>query len=210
MKSFSLLTLFLLVVIAVLAVSQFVMMGQLADARAEVDSVRRKYGHIRVENESKTYVSRITDNEQDNDAYRIRVPAGSRYLLHLTDATFEKSDYPDNPIPTKTISLNGWREGADAVLSYSIYWESNAPRVVVHTETEEMFDYVPPGWVNGAGPTEGSHLTTEPQAEFSTDDAIQLMWWREPSTRRGIMLWLEPHTKWEARRAAQKRSRTKP
>jgi len=122
MKSYSLLTLLLLIVIAALSVSQFVMMRQLADAQAEIDTVRRKYGYIRIENENSTYVSRIADNEQGENAYRIRVPSGSRYLLHLTDATFEKSDYPVDPIPTKTISLNGWQEGADAVLSYSIYW----------------------------------------------------------------------------------------
>jgi hypothetical protein len=91
-----------------------------------------------------------------------------------------------------------------------IYWENNSPRVVVHTETEELFDYVLPDWVAGTGSREARHLTTDPQEEFSTDDTIRFMWWRESSTKRGIMLWLEPHAKWEARRTAQQGDRTKP
>jgi hypothetical protein len=180
------------------------MMRQLADAREEVESIRRKYGYIRVEDEKMTYVSRIAENEETDDAYRIVVPAGSRYLLHLTDTQFEHDGYPPDPIPTKTISLNGWREGADVVLSYSIYWENNAPRVVVHTEADEFFDYVPPNWQSGGGPNEGSHLQTAPQKAFAIDETIQFMWWKDPSTKRGIMLWLEPHSQWEARRNARK------
>lgn len=206
MKSYSLISLLLFTAVAALLVSQFVMMRQLAEANAEIDAVRSKYGYIRVDDSSKTYVSRIADNEQDVDSYRIRVPAGSRYLLHLTDDTFEKSDYLDNPEPTKSISLNNWREGADAILSYHVYWENNAPRVVVHTETEKMFDYVPANWVagTGSGPSsEGAHLITDTQAEFSTDDTIRFMWQRDQTTKRGLMLWLEPHEKWEAKRAAK-------
>ena len=205
MKSYSLFSLLLLVVIAAMVVSQFLMMRQLAEARAEIDSVRSKYGYIRVDDRSKTYVARIADNEEDVDSYRICVPAGSRYLLHITDTTFEDSDYPDDPIPTKSISLNHWREGADAVLSYSIYWENDALRFVVHTETEKMFDYVPADWVagTGGGPSEGSHLITETQAEFSTSETIRFMWHRDPTTKRGLMLWLEPYAKWEAKRAAK-------
>ena len=203
MKSYSLLSLMLLVVVAGLAVSQFVMMHQLADAHAEVELVRSKYGYIRVNDDTKTYVSRIVNNEQEVDAYRICVPADSRYMLHLTDTLFEKGNYPVDPIPTKTISMNHWREGADAVLSYSVYWDSNIPRVVVHTETEEMFDYAPTDWTPGSFPTERAHLETTPQAEFSIDDTIRLMWCHDPTTKRGFMLWLEPHSKWESRRTAE-------
>ena len=203
MKSYSLLSLMLLIVIVGLSVSQFMMMRQLADAQAEVDQVRSKYGYIRVENETKTYISRIASNEQDVDAYRICVPAGSRYMLHLTDTSFEADGYPDDPIPTKTISLNHWREGADAVISYSVHWDNDIPRVVVHTETEKMFDYVPAEWDSGNFPVNGAHLETDPQTEFSIDDTIELMWCRDPNSNRGFMLWLEPYSKWEARRSAK-------
>jgi hypothetical protein len=204
MKSYSLLTLILVVVIAALTVSHIVMMRQLADARAEVESIRRRFGHIRVDDESRTYVARITEpNEPTDHAYRIRVPAGSRYLLHLSDTPFVADDYPPDPVPTKTISLNGWRDGADVVLSYSIRWEKNAPRVIIHTQTEEMFDYVPPDWTSG-GPSGWSHLQTDPQVAFSTDETIRFMRWHDATTKRGFMVWLEPFSKWNDRRLAQK------
>ena len=165
--------------------------------------IRRRFGHIRAEDETKSYVARISEpNEQNSQAYRIHVPAGSRYLLHLTDTTFVEDDYPTNPVPTKTISLNGWRDGADVVLSYNIYWENNAPRVVVHTETDEIFDYVPPNWSSG-GPSEAANLQTKQQESFSADETIRFMWWRDSTTKRGIMLWLEPFSKWNDRRLAQ-------
>jgi len=100
--------------------------------------VRRKYGYIKIDNEKMTYVSRIAENEETKDAYRIIVPAGSRYMLHLTDAVFEDDFPPQNPVPTRTISLNGWREGADVVLSYSCFWEKDAHRIVVHTEADQF------------------------------------------------------------------------
>ena len=43
MKSFSLATLLLLVVIVALAVSQFVLTRKLSEANSQVDEVRRKY-----------------------------------------------------------------------------------------------------------------------------------------------------------------------
>ena len=190
-------------VIAALGVSQFVMMRQLADAQAEIENVRRKYGYIRVDDESKTYVSRIAENEEANDAYRIIAPAGSRYMLHLSDATFDSDGYPVQLKPTKTISLNGWRDGADVILSYYVYMEDGVPRIVVHTEADQFFNYIPPNWQTGSGPSEGGHLETDSQQAFSIDETIKLMWWRDWTTKRGLILWLEPHSKWEAKRKAR-------
>lgn len=202
MKSFSLLSLLLFVVVAALIVSQVVMMRQLAAARAEVDSVRRKFGYVRVKNEKLTYVARIQDDEQHVNAYRIHVPSGRHYMLHLTDTTIPTSNGPTDPQPTSTISLNGWKEGADVVLSYSIQIEGAARRVIVHTETEEFFDYRMDDWV--ASGMEGSHLQTNPQLGFSPDETINFMWQRDPQTQRGVILWMELVAKWEARRAAKK------
>ena len=128
---FSLLNLLFLVVIVALCTSHFVMFRQLSEARSEVENVRRKYGHIKIDDEKMTYVSRIADNEEAEDAYRIIVPAGSRYMLHLADANWDGDGFLPDPTPTKTISLNGWRDGADVILSISTYWENNAPRIVV-------------------------------------------------------------------------------
>jgi hypothetical protein len=204
MKSFSLLNLLLLVAIVALTVSQLVMLRQLSDARREVDSVRRRFGYIKVDDEKMTYVSRIAGNEEPEVAYRIIVPAGSRYMLHLTDATLEGYGFLNELNPTKTISLNGWREGADVVLSFSNDWENNAPKIVVHTETAEYFNFVPSDWTASGAPGEGWHLQTDPQKAFAIDETIQLIWWKDSGTNRGIVLWLEPHSKWEAKLKAKK------
>jgi len=211
MKSFSLASLILLIVIAALVSSQLVMMRQLADARAEVENVRKKYGYIRVEDEKLTYVSRITIHEEDDANYRLIVPAGSRYMLHLTDATFENDGFPSHPIPTQTISLNGWTDGADVVLSYSISYPAfvlnsknkapyiKAPRVVVHTEADKYFDYVPPDWKYTGGKSKTADLQTGPQKTYATDETIEFMWWKDSSTSRGFVLWLEPYATYDAR-----------
>lgn len=203
-KSYSLSTLLLLMVIAALIMSQIVMMWRLADARSELELNRRRFGYIHVDDESKSYVARIPEpNAQEKTSYRIRVPAGSRYLLHLTDTTFSGEGYPTNPVPTRSISLNSWRDGADVILSYCIYWKDNAPRLNVHTETEEFFDYVPPDWTNG-GPSESTRLESNPQNEYPIDKTIEIMSWRDSRTKRGLMLWLEPYSSWNARRLGQK------
>jgi len=176
------------------------MSWRLMEANAELDLNRRRFGHIKVYDESKTYVSRVEDpNASISKSYRIRVPEGSRYLLHLTDAAFPQKGYPANPTPTKSISLNGWRDGADVILSYTIYWENNAPRFNVHTETNEYFNYVPPNWVDD-GQSESFDLETSPQNEYSTSESIEFMWWRGSSTKRGFMLWLEPYATWIEKR----------
>ena len=201
---FSLLNLLFLVVIVALCTSHFVMFRQLSEARSEVENVRRKYGHIKIDDEKMTYVSRIADNEEAEDAYRIIVPAGSRYMLHLADANWDGDGFLPDPTPTKTISLNGWRDGADVILSISTYWENNAPRIVVHTEADEFFNYVPSGWKSTQGPSEGSQLSTDPQKAFAIDETIHLISWKDSSTNRGIMIWLEPHSRWEAKNKAKK------
>lgn len=128
-KSYSLSTLLLLMIIVALSLALVVTRWKFAEVYAELEVNRQRFGHIRVEDETKTYVSRITQpNDSIGTSYRIRVPEGSRYLLHLTDMISERNGFPENPEPTKSISLNGWRDGADAILSYHLYWENDAPR----------------------------------------------------------------------------------
>ena len=76
MKSFSLSTLLLVVVIAALTFSQILLMRQLGLAHAEVNDIRRKYGYVRVTDKSKTYVAQIPENESAGDAYRLWIPKG--------------------------------------------------------------------------------------------------------------------------------------
>ncbi len=199
MKSFSLSTLLLVVVIVALGVSQILLLRQLSLARAEVNDVRRKYGYIHVTDQSKTYVAQIAENENPGDAYRIRIPKGSRYVLHLTDAEFETNEAPKNPVPTKTISLNDGSQVTDTTLSCIIYSEKQGPRVVVYTKTDAIFDYLLPDWKGTVNPSEWTWLQSAGQTEYSTDQNIPFLLWRDKTTHRGMMLWLEPYATWEAR-----------
>lgn len=213
MKSYSLLTLLFVVTLVALTVSQIMTMKELAEARAEVDSIRRKYGWIRIEDESKAYVSRFVNDDRERmvggfgaqQTFRIVVPAGSRYLLHLTDAVAGENSYSGKLTPTKTFALDRWRNGADAVISCRVSRENNSPRVVVHTETDLIFDYLPPNWSVGYSHRfESWPDLVGQQTEFATDETIRLYWCREVNAQRGFMLWLEPQEKWAQRRDAEK------
>lgn len=195
-KSYSLSTLMLLMIIVALSLTLVVTRWKFVEVHDELEVNRQRFGHIRVDDESKTYVSRITNpNESVGTSYRIRVPEGSRYLLHLSDMVSDESGFPVNPEPTKSISLNGWRDGADVILTYSLYWENDAPRFRVHTESQSFFNYVPPDW-SGQGRNEATQLETSPQVEYSTDETVNFVWWRDPVTDRGLLLWLEPYDEW--------------
>ena len=61
--SFSLLTIFLLTLIAALSVSQVVMMGQLHHARQEIDAVRKEFGYIKPTGEDRILIQRIEGHE---------------------------------------------------------------------------------------------------------------------------------------------------
>ena len=201
-RSFAISTLLLWTLIIALTLSNIVAAWRLADINDELEENRRRYGHITVTDTAKTYISRIENpNTSIGTSFRVRVPKGSRYLLHLSDASFSESGPPADLQATQSISLNSWRDGAEAVLSYSIQWDNDRPRVVVHSETEEYFDYSPSDW-NESGTNESWSNDARPQSEYSTDDTIRFMWWCNPGSRRGFVLWLEPHTTWNERRLA--------
>jgi hypothetical protein len=207
-KSFSLSTLLLLVVIAALSFSQIVLIWQLSSARSEVQEIRRKFGYIRVTDRTKTYVAQIAENEANGDAYRIWIPKGRRYVLHLTDGIFETTDRPTNPIPTKSYAMNDWAEGADTTLSCSIYWENKTNRVLVHSKTDELFDYSMPDWQAGSGPSELTWFQPYGQSEYTADQTIQFMLWRNTNNKRGILLWMEPMEQFEKRKREEAKRTT--
>lgn len=197
-KSFSLLTLLLLIVIVALAVSQVSMMRQLADARAEVEDIRRRFGYLSIDNAEQMYVARV-ENEQYENAYRLHIPPGHHYVLHITDAHFPESDFLEDPQPTTNLHMHTWKQGADTLLFYSVGFKNGTAYLEVHTEAEQLIDYSAEGWTNSGGETDGFHLVTDPQKAFSPDDTIRFMWWRDPATQRGVMLWMEPLAKHQAR-----------
>ncbi len=201
-KSYSLLTLLLLMLIPALVVSQIVMMRQLADAEAEVEEARRLYGYIRVRDAEKTIVQRLEDSPDRRNAYRIHIPTGRHYIFHISDVPFVGGLPPADLPASATLSMNSWRDGADVILSYYIRVEGEQRRMVVHTESEELFSYVIEGWTNGPMPNSGWNLEQGIQKEFPRDDAIQLMWHLNEATQRGVVLWMEPVDQWQERRAA--------
>jgi hypothetical protein len=191
--SFSLLTLFLLTVIVALSVSHFVMMRQLRDARLEIESVRREFGYLQIHDPQRIYIAQIEGGESIGYRYRMHIPPGHRYLLHIADTEIPDTGYPDHPRPTRTISMNSWRNGADVILNCGIFIDDDGtPRLKVTTDSEELFDYRLENWNKMPGPNEGSHLQTDPQKSFLPDETIQFMWWGNSFAKRGIMLWMEP------------------
>lgn len=207
-KSFSLLTLLLLTVIVAMAVSQVSMMRKMAEAESEVSQARRLYGYIRISDAAKTIVQRLEDSPDRRSAYRVHIPPGRHYILHISDVPFVGGQPPADLPPSANLSMNNWRDGADVILSYSILTEGEQHRMVVHTESEELFNYVIDGWANGSMPNSGWTLEPGVQKELARDDTIQLMWHLNEATQRGVVLWMEPVKQWQERRAAMEAKKT--
>lgn len=209
MRSYSLLTLLLFCVIAALSVSHYVMWRNLARAQAEVDKVRRDYGYIRVDNDKKVYVTSITQHKENSrDSLRIIVPPGERYFLHLSETSAHPSEIPPTTKPKITVSLNGWKDGADEILSYFIGMppDRQIPTLRVSSQTDHFYTYVPDNWPRGVSLSLESRLEPNPQSEFVRDQVIVLMFASAPSLDRGVLLWLEPESRYDARRSANAKS----
>jgi hypothetical protein len=161
-------------------------------ARDEVTEVRRHFGFLDIKDEKLIHVGRI--GSRDN-AYRLHIPPGHRFLLHVTEMKFPDVGWPENPQPSSTLSMNSWREGADVVLQWSeITEEDSKLRFVVKTDSEELFDYVLDDWEEGPLPNSAAYLIGPkgPQKSFQPNETIRFMLFKNDSTNRGVMLWMEP------------------
>jgi hypothetical protein len=190
--SFSLLTLFLWITIAALLMSHVSMRRELAAARSELDDARRQFGYLRIDDPNLIFVARIQGNELGANTYRLHIPSGHRFLLHLADTEIPDGGPPNDPKPTQTISMNSWGNGADVVLHWQILIDKGTPTFQASTESEQLFDYVLANWKNGPGSDEGAQLQAVPQASFRVDQNIRFMWLRNPNTKRGIVFWMAP------------------
>ena len=123
-------------------------------------------------------------------AYRVIVPAGSRYMLHLSDQFSEEGKRPEDPVTVKSISLNGWREGSDAILFYNFDTNGKPPTLVVRCNGDHFFDYSPTDWISGTRSVDFEDLGVKlgQQKAFSTDETIVFFWRQNPDTKRGLML----------------------
>jgi hypothetical protein len=124
-------------------------------------------------------------------------------MLHITDTNFSPRGEPENRKPTKTMSMNSWLDGDDVILNFFIQRDDDGtPRLKVYTNTENLFDYRLEGWDQPQpdSPNSGSELTIDGQRSFSPDETIQFKKFWNEETKRGVMLWMEPHAQWLARR----------
>src|SRR5262245_53621535 len=129
-----------LTVLVALGVSQIVMLRKLRDARSEIESVRKQFGYLRIDDPNRIYVARIGPAIGVADRHRLHIPPGHRFLLHPADTQIPDTG-PANPQPTRTLSMNFWREGADVVLQWAIYDANTPPRFEVSTDAEPLFNY---------------------------------------------------------------------
>ena len=81
---------------------------RLADAQAEVKAIRRDFGYVRVKDPNKLYIASIPQHE---GKYRIVVPPGDRYFLHLTETDAGSDEIQIDTKPWITVVLNGWKDG---------------------------------------------------------------------------------------------------
>ena len=190
--TFSLVTLLLLTAIVALLVSHVSMMRQLAAARSEVDSVRRQFGYVRIDDPNLIYVSRIEAPEAGLNSYRLHIPPGHRFMLHMSETEISDTGPPPSPKPTQSMSMNSWQNGADVVMKWDVLMDKGAPTFIAATGTEPLFRYKFADWKSGSGPSEGSHLDTDRNGSFRPDQEVRFMWWRDPATKRGVVFWMEP------------------
>ena len=202
-RSFSLLTMLLVVTLAAAVVGLLAMHFKVIRAEkardsavAERDELRSKFGYIDVDDESMTYFARV-NSYGSKDTYRAIFPAGSRYMLHISDTPMKNWEIPEELPRTKTLSMNSWREGADVVLQWSVQGV-DSKRFVVSTLGEELMDYQIENWNKPAGyPNASFDLDANPQVSFATNERVILSWFGNDKLARGIVLWLEPHSIWE-------------
>jgi hypothetical protein len=205
---FSLLTLFLVMVIAALCASHVSMMRRMAEAdakvaaaQAEIADVRKQFGYIKVTDPNLIYISKIESGESSAMRYRMIMPRGCFYMLHITDMQDFPPGGPKNPQPTKTITMNYSREGGDFILEWDLPRDPDrTPRLVVKTDSSELFSCRIEGWKTVAYPNSGWHLTTEEKWTFSPDETIRYFFRTNDRTKRGYMLWMEPASNWYKRR----------
>jgi hypothetical protein len=206
--------------VVALVLAQWVTFRELQQSRTEAEGVRYKYGDIRVQDDSKTSVFRFVNDDygralpegiEADESFRLVVPSGARYVLHLSDVVEKKYAYPsrDALVPTETVVLDPGP--SNIVISRFIRSKEKAPRIVVSSESKLLFDYVAANWKGGIlSTTESWPDLSWAQTDFDSDATIRLCWWSADNANRGFMLWLEPHEKWLQRSGAEQVATAQP
>jgi hypothetical protein len=205
---YSLRTLFIVVLLIAMGISQFTLMRQLREAKSEIAAVRREFGYIHIDqdNEKKILISQIDKDGHGSKTYRMHVPPGQHYMMNLYVGPLSKSGkMPEDANPTETISLNPWQNGADIALSIRVVdqQDGKGDRVIVKTDEGTMIDYQVnksiPNW-DGSRGYSGSSLDATDQKELSPTKPIQFYSLSDlKNDSRGIIVWLETVENYEAR-----------
>ena len=195
---FSLFTLLLFMVIVGLSISHWVMMQKVREAQeelnaalSEVSTVRKHFGYLDIDDPKLIYIGPI---ESRRSSYRLHIPPGHRFLMHVTEMAFPTEGWPENPEPSATLVMGSWNEGADVVFQWRTISEGNNRRFIVKTDSEELFDYTLNNWEEGPLPNSATYIVGpgESQKSFQPDETIRFMLFKNDSTRRGVLLWMEP------------------
>jgi len=200
-SSFSLLTLFLVIAIAALGVSHYVMMREVREARREVEAarqelevVRKQFGYLRIDDPKKIYITKIEGTKAvGGNHYRLYIPPGHRYLLHVGETEYARTGPVGTPKPLATLSMNSWREGADVVLHWTNTTEGEKRRLKVWTDTEELFDVEFPNYDKSPKfPSSVSYLPQDAHLGIPPEETIQFFSHGNEETKSGIVMWMEP------------------
>ena len=141
-SSFSLLTLFLVIAIAALGVSHYVMMREVRDAKREVEAarqelevVRKQFGYLRIDDPKKIYITRVKGTgiitTANANRYRLYIPPGRRFLIHVGETEISEIGPAESAMPIATTSVNSWREGAEVILYWTNSTEGDMRRIRV-------------------------------------------------------------------------------
>ena len=202
MKTFSLRSVLLFVTIAALVLSHIRMSYRLREVNQELDVVRRNYGYMKiVDNKKINVISLAVDRGDSEDALRFVVPPGQRYFLHLSETTAENNSQLPNGTPKTTVCLNTWKDGEDVILRYNLYNDAfkHTPFLRVASQNQGFFTYEPDDWPTRVAFLPASQLKANEKIEIPINEPIVLLRAISERIDRGIVLWLESETHYNAR-----------
>ena len=196
-KQFSIAGLLLVVFVAALIVSQVVLSGRLSDSQSTLREVHRQNQMIFVDDPSRLYLLQLGET---GDIFRVHLPPGADYVLHLADTIASEDGFPSDPTPTKTIAFGDTTDGFDTILHLQVARDPNNRGIArASINDRESIEYVIQNWTDVSQPKRQHVIDAREQLERSSSDSINLMWWRDPSTNRMVTFWMEPRAIADAR-----------
>lgn len=198
MKTFSLRSVLIAIAFVALAISHTLLNFRLRDVNRELDVVRRNYGYMKIEDDSKINVVSLA---QEDGAFRFVVPPGERYFLNLSETTAQNNSELPTGIHKTTVCLNNWVDGEDVILRHDLYinTKKQTPILSVTSQNQNFFTYQPDNWPSNVWLYTVSQLEAPEKLELPPNEPIVLMRAKSDAIDRGIILWLESETHQKSR-----------